>query len=76
MESTLGTGEPTSLAVEIVQKVAQVEGEDAIDLPPLGEAVDIDAVERLAQTEGARIEFRYLAYEVVVEAGTVTVNER
>ena len=76
MEPTLSTGEPTSLAVEVVQKVARLEGRDAIDLPPVGEVIDIDAVERLAQTEGARVVFRYLAYEVVVEAGTVTVNER
>lgn len=58
------------------EKVAQFNGEDAIDLPPLGEAVVIDAVERVAQTEDARVAFRYLAYEVVVEEGTVTVSER
>jgi hypothetical protein len=76
MESTLGTEEPTSLAVEIVEKVARLEGRDAIDLPPVGEAIDIDALEQVAQAEDARVAFRYLAYEVVVEAGTVTVNER
>ena len=58
------------------EKVAQLDGEDAIDLPPLGEAVVIDAVERVAQTEDARVALRYLAYEVVVEEGTVTVSER
>ena len=76
MESSWSTGEPTSLAVEIVEKVAQLEGEDVTDLPPLSQAVDIEAVERLAQSESARIAFRYVGYEVEVADGTVTINER
>jgi len=76
MEPTLGTEEPTSLAVEIVEEVAQLEGKDAIDLPPLGEAIDIDALERVAQAEEVRVAFRYSGYEVVVESGNITVTER
>lgn len=76
MQSSWSTGGPTSLAVEILQKIARLEGEDVADLPPLGQTIDIEAVERVAQTEDTRIAFRYLAYEVVVEDGDVTISER
>jgi len=75
MESSWSTGEPTSLTVEILQKVAPLEGEDMTDLPPLRQTIDIEAVERLAQTEGTRIAFRYVGYEVVVADGDVAIND-
>ncbi|MFD1600347.1 HalOD1 output domain-containing protein [Halobellus rarus] len=76
MECSRRSEEIQSLTVEIVQEVARVAGEEVTDLPPLGQTIDIEAVERLAQTEDTRIEFRYLDYEVVVADGNVTVNER
>ena len=76
MESAWSTGEPTSLAVEILRKVARLEGEEVADLPPLGQTIDVEAVERIAQADGTRIAFRYLAYEIVVADGQVTINDR
>ncbi|WP_152420051.1 HalOD1 output domain-containing protein [Halorubrum distributum] len=65
-----------SITVEIVQKVATLEGKEVTDLPPLNQTIDIEAVERVAQTKDTRIEFRYLDYEVVVADGNVTINDR
>ncbi|QCC47269.1 HalOD1 output domain-containing protein [Halobellus limi] len=76
MEASWSSGESTSLAVEILRKIARLEGDDVADLPPLGRTIDVEAVEQVAQTEGTRISFRYLGYEVVVADGQVAINDR
>lgn len=76
MHSPRGKEEPTSLMVQILREVARVEGQEVTDLPPLHQAIDIEAVERVAQTKDTRIEFRYLDYDVVIADGSVTINDR
>jgi len=74
-----------ALAVTVVTATAQLHGVDAIDLPPLSEAIDPDALcqlfaplARVAATDGGargQIGFRYAACDVTVWAdGTVIVT--
>ena len=39
MEASWSSGESTSLAVEILRKIARLEGDDVADLPPLGRTI-------------------------------------
>lgn len=69
-------GRPTA---NVVRAVAEAEGRDPTDLPPLGEAIDPDALETLlAESSGTvRISFEYAGH--IVEAGSdgsVRVGDR
>ena len=61
---------------EIVESIAEAEGVDAVDLPPLGEALDTDALETLVRSENdVTITFGYAGYTVSVDSrGTVTIE--
>jgi hypothetical protein len=74
MQSSWGKEEPSTLAVEITERVAALEGTDSTDLPSLHRTVDIEAVERLARTEDTRVEFRYSGHDVVVADGRVVLD--
>lgn len=57
---------------EIVRAVAAVTGRDVLELPPLYDTVDADAVEALAvagSTADLRLSFTYAETSVVVEPG-------
>lgn len=71
--------EPVCLAIQTA--VAAVEGTDPVDLPPLTEYVDPDAVDQLfddtRRGNRRRIEFGYAGYLVRVdEEGDVVVRDR
>ena len=61
---------------EIVESIAEAEGVDAVDLPPLGETLDTDALETLVSSErDVTITFEYAGYWVGVDSrGTVTIE--
>jgi len=55
--------------------VADAEGIDPIDLPPLHEATDPDALERLLSRNGGQVQFNYHGYQVTVgQQGVVALD--
>ncbi|WP_254810545.1 HalOD1 output domain-containing protein [Natronosalvus amylolyticus] len=62
-----------SPAIEIVERVAEIEEQDSLDLPPLYDSVDPDALDRLA--ESSKIQFEYLGYNITVDSGTITIDQ-
>ncbi|WP_255198053.1 HalOD1 output domain-containing protein [Halorarius litoreus] len=68
-----------TITESIVGAVAEREGTDALSLPPLYNAVDIDALEALVAhadaSTGLSVTFRYVGWDVTVYAdGSVTVE--
>ena len=68
--------EPT-VSEQVVEKVARVTGTDALELPPLYDSVDPDALDSLATGPGdVEIAFVYAGQEVCVESGgEISVGE-
>lgn len=62
----------------VVSTVASVEGSDATELPPLHEAIDSDALNRLVSPTGDSgaelIVFRYCGYEVLIDDAGVRLR--
>ncbi|SNZ03753.1 hypothetical protein SAMN06269185_0361 [Natronoarchaeum philippinense] len=68
-----------SVVLGIVHAVADADGADPTALPPLGEAVDTDALTTVLDSAGrrCRITFRYFDYVVTVRGdGAVTVDSQ
>jgi hypothetical protein len=65
-------------SLRVVRAVAAAEGVDPTDLPPLNDAVDVDALDRLAGADGARpgveVRFAYAGRSVRVRDDTVTLD--
>lgn len=71
---TTETGEQLSL--EIVTTVAAKTGREPLEMEPLHNVVETDALDRLFQSTEGRVIFPYEGYRVVVEAaGSVTVED-
>lgn len=51
----------------VVQAVAEAEGVEPIDLPPLADAIDPDSLERLASKNHVQVRFTYHDYRVSVD---------
>lgn len=66
--------EPPSMGV--VDAVSAVENRPPLDLPPLAEAINPDALARLfaGGAESIRVSFRYCGYEVTVTSEEVRVR--
>lgn len=69
----------SSITVAIIERVAAKEGVDPVELPPLGEQMDCDALETIVATadRGTDLEvaFSYEGYAVTVAAdNTITVQ--
>lgn len=61
----------------ILEKVADAEGTEILELPPLGDTIDADAIQKLLDsTERVRVEFDYAGYEVFVTNTEVSVQEK
>ena len=83
MERNLGGS--SNISLDIVNCVAEKEHTDPLELPPLYDAVDPDALDDLVEsgrqngtTQSGRIEFHYNGYMVIVEFGNapeITVKE-
>lgn len=72
----LMTGQDDTL-YRILETVADAEGTDIMELPPLGETVDADAIQKLLDsTERVRVEFDYAGYGVLITNNKVSVHEK
>lgn len=72
MGTTVDSGQTSthSLTVTVVEQVANRENVDPLELPPLHDAIDPDALDALFDKPEAAVDgvtFRYQGYEVVVE---------
>lgn len=63
----------SSTAIEIVDRVAEMEEQDPLDLPPLYDTVDPDALDCLA--ESSKVQFEYIGYNITVDSGTITIDQ-
>ena len=68
---TIDSREKTVL-LDILEKVAEEENCDELDLPPLYNSIDPEALSTLAPSN--TIQFEYLGYEITVENETVSVD--
>ena len=58
-----------TLVSEILDEIAGSENVDTLNLPPLGEVIDTDALSTLLNAESeVVISFRYNGYDVVVDS--------
>lgn len=79
---TDGSLRDRSLFVEVVREVAAIRGVDPLELPPMGEQIDLDALDRMFvdRPEGANqvrgtLTFTYAGCDVQVSAdGTIEVD--
>ena len=70
-------GEPEATVHEIVTSIADQTGTGVLDLPPLNDSVDTDALTTLVRNETtSTVEFEYTGHTVTVDAdGRVTVSD-
>lgn len=60
----------------ILTEVAETRNIDPLDLPPLGESIDADALQSLVESsESIRIVFEYDGYEVAVSNENISIRE-
>ena len=69
----------TEAVIEVVREVADREGVQPTDLPPLYESINPDAIEAMISSvtpgAGGSIEFTYVGYDIFVYAdGEITVG--
>ncbi|SDD82034.1 HalOD1 output domain-containing protein [Natrinema hispanicum] len=79
-------GDKSNISLHIVNYIAEREHTDPLELPPLYDAVNPDALDDLVAsgrqngtTQSGRIEFQYNGYTVIVKFGTdpeITVKEK
>jgi hypothetical protein len=48
---------------------------DVLDLPPLSDSIDPEALDTLATENTVEIQFEYLSYTISIENGMVTVSQ-
>ena len=78
-----GGSDASTLTVEIVRRIAELEGVGPLELePPLYEAIDVEALRPFLDTAGDRssrargsVTVCYADYEIVVDDGAVFVRE-
>ncbi|WP_290809998.1 HalOD1 output domain-containing protein [Halovivax sp.] len=66
----------SEITLAIVEMVADRKGVDPIELPPLYEVADPDALERVlaeSETEALSIQFGYAGYRVRIESAEETI---
>lgn len=77
--STQMTTNISSVSGDIVRAVAEQAGEDPVELPPLYNYIDPDALESLfTGQQSGQIEFMYIGYRVSVSFGdgqSISVSE-
>ncbi len=66
-------GTQSNPVLEIVDRVAKMEEQDPLDLPPLYDSVDPDALDRLS--ESSKIQFEYIGYKITVDHGTIRIDQ-
>lgn len=79
---SMGNEEPPdqcqNIGIDIVQKIARFEGTDETDLPPLGESINLDAVEELIESPtDAELSFSYYNYRITVDdSREISISKR
>lgn len=69
-------GNHEGLIQQIVEGIAEAESVDPLELPPLGETIDTDALQTVVDsTETVRVEFEYAGYDIRVTDGTVSFEK-
>ncbi|WP_339102838.1 HalOD1 output domain-containing protein [Haloterrigena salinisoli] len=63
----------TQFVTEIVTRVSEMEGTDPLDLPPLYDSIDPEALDRLADSSDIR--FEYAGYSIAIENGTIAIDQ-
>lgn len=66
------------VAERVIQRVSDASGRTALEIPPLYNAVDPEALERLVKTmSDGVVSFHYAGHEVTVDSdGEIQVSER
>ncbi|MFB6309722.1 MAG: HalOD1 output domain-containing protein [Salinirussus sp.] len=68
--------EPESLTESVVKAVARREGVEESELPPLYDAIDTEALDRLFRASGGSVTFEYNGYRISVDHdGEVTFRD-
>ncbi|QSW98174.1 HalOD1 output domain-containing protein [Haloterrigena alkaliphila] len=62
-----------SPALEIVYRVAEMEERDPLDLPPIYDSVDPEALDDLAESN--EIQFEYVGHKITVDSGTIRIDQ-
>ena len=62
----------TPTTIDIVERVSEMEEQDPVDLPPLYNSIDPDALNQLSDSE---IQFEYIGYEITIENGDVFIDQ-
>lgn len=62
------------LDVAIVRAISQARGVEPLDLPPLAESLDLDALRALVVSDDVDVAFEHAGCSVTVEGDTVTVE--
>lgn len=67
------TSTQSSPSLEIVDRVAEMEEQDPLDLPPLYDSIDPDALDRLSKSN--KIQFEYAGYKITIDSGTIRIDQ-
>ncbi|MFD1598336.1 HalOD1 output domain-containing protein [Halobellus rarus] len=69
-------GEPESLTEEVILQVAESEDTSPMELSPLAEVIDPDALETVVSSDSViEVSFRYEGYTVIIDRnGNVTLQ--
>lgn len=77
--STAATDDSEVPAAAVVDAVAEREGVDATDLPPLYDSIEPDVLETVTQSNGESgqtVTFEYYGYTITLDAdGTIVIDE-
>lgn len=81
MDNRFRNMSPQSLSEQVVDAVAAYADSDPLELPPLYESIETDALDVLSRSDGGNctIRFEYADYEVTVDCGRdpdIRVDER
>ena len=73
MEHNTTKWQEYTIPSKILEKISKKENGNELDLPPLHNSVDPDALDALSMA--CRIQFEYIGYKIVIENGKVTIDE-
>jgi hypothetical protein len=76
-ETSSASGEADPVSIRVVERLADAEGLDPKDLPPLARTVDLEALDSLIESAASdtTVSFSVDGYEVTVDGeGTVSLD--
>ncbi|SEQ84975.1 hypothetical protein SAMN04489841_2517 [Natrinema salaciae] len=68
------TDRNSSTAYDLLCDISDRERCDIVDLPPLYRTLDPDALDSLTESDGVRIDFSYLGYDVTVDSDEIRIE--